>query len=303
MLTRPFGPSPMPRQKFVEELEWLKTTVLEKHPKLITQAETAEALTAAEESLVKMSLAQWMQARAAGEYTCEQMATALGKRARYLQKVQAMNHFMYWKSFDWVGVALKQARALDAIAAAKGPTALAPLYCYPVPIKGTMATVDLPSSAGFASLHSKLAKVDADLVALVRGANGVLFGKTNVPELARSLATGNYANGLAFSAWGHDSMVGGSSGGSAAAVAAYTAAIAITEDTGGSTNAPATRNHVFGYDPPKFHYPNGGNPELAVRNDQAGVVARSIDDIIAFDQAVLGNPLPPTLPPRRPSLR
>ena len=152
MLTRPFGPSPMPRQKFVEELEWLKTTVLEKHPNLITQAETAEALTAAEESLVKMSLAQWMQARAAGEYTCEQMATALGKRARYLQKVQAMNHFMYWKSFDWVGVALKQARALDAIAAAKGPTALAPLYCYPVPIKGTMATVDLPSSAGFASL-------------------------------------------------------------------------------------------------------------------------------------------------------
>jgi Amidase len=83
-------------------------------------------------------------------------------------------------------------------------------------------------------------------------------------------------------------MTGGSSGGSGAAVASYTAAIAITEDTSGSTNTPAVRNHLFGYDPPKFHYPNGGNPSLTYRNDQLGVVARSIDDIIAFDIAVLG---------------
>ena len=83
-------------------------------------------------------------------------------------------------------------------------------------------------------------------------------------------------------------MTGGSSGGSGAAVAAYTATIAITEDTSGSTNTPAARNHLFGYDPPKFHYPNQGNPSLTVRNDQLGVNARNIDDIVAFDKAVLG---------------
>jgi Amidase len=83
-------------------------------------------------------------------------------------------------------------------------------------------------------------------------------------------------------------MTGGSSGGSGAAVAAYTATIAITEDTMGSTNTPAARNHLFGYDPPKFHYPNQGNPSLTVRNDQLGLNARNIDDIIAFDMAVLG---------------
>jgi len=82
-------------------------------------------------------------------------------------------------------------------------------------------------------------------------------------------------------------MTGGSSGGSGAAVASYTAAIAVTEDTYGSTNTPATRNHLFGYDPPKFHYPNGGNPSLTYRNDQLGVNARSFDDILAFDAAVL----------------
>ena len=71
-------------------------------------------------------------------------------------------------------------------------------------------------------------------------------------------------------------------------MAAYTATIAITEDTSGSTNTPAARNHLFGYDPPKFHYPNQGNPSLTVRNDQLGVNARNIDDIVAFDKAVLG---------------
>ena len=83
-------------------------------------------------------------------------------------------------------------------------------------------------------------------------------------------------------------MTGGSSGGSGAAVAAYTATIAVTEDTSGSTNTPAARNHLFGYDPPKFHYPNGGNPSLTVRNDQLGVNARNMEDIIEFDKAVLG---------------
>jgi len=107
--------------------------------------------------------------------------------------------------------------------------------------------------------------------------------------MASSISTGNYANGIAINPWGHDEIIGGSSGGSASSVASYIATIAITEDTGGSTNTPATRNHRFGYDPPKFHYPNAGNPSLTVRNDQLGVHARSIDDIIAYDKASLGN--------------
>jgi Amidase len=107
-------------------------------------------------------------------------------------------------------------------------------------------------------------------------------------QFYKSWGTGNYANGLTFNPWDYDMMTGGSSGGAGGAVAAYTATIAITEDTMGSTNTPAARNHLFGYDPPKFHYPNQGNPSLTVRNDQLGVNARNIDDIIAFDMAVLG---------------
>jgi len=99
-----------------------------------------------------------------------------------------------------------------------------------------MATKQFPSSIGFAVLQDRFAVDDADLVKVIIEANGVLFGKTNVPVLARSWGTGNYANGLCFNPWvrthralgddrflthasGHfiqdyDSMTGGSSGGS-----------------------------------------------------------------------------------------
>ena len=73
--------------------------------------------------------------------------------------------------------------------------------------------------------------------------------------MASGLSGFNYGNGMTMNPWGHDVMTGGSSAGSASAVASYVATIAITEDTGGSTNIPATQNHNFGYDPPKFHYP------------------------------------------------
>jgi len=151
-----------------------------------------------------------------------------------------------------------------------------------------VSTIDFPSSVGFAALHTFKAKTDAAIVTLLKKAKAVQFGKTNVPEFAFAWAGLNYADGIAINPWGYDVMTAGSSAGSGSAVAAYVATIAITEDTAGSTNSPATQNHVFGYDPPKFHYPNQGNPSITIRNDQLGVNARSIDDIIVFDKALLG---------------
>ena len=147
--------------------------------------------------------------------------------------------------------------------------------------------MDFPSSVGFPALWTKKSKVDAAIVTLLKKAKTVQFGKTNVPEMASGLMGFNYGAGITLNPWGPDIMTAGSSAGSASAVASYVATIAITEDTGGSTNMPATQNHNFGYDPPKFHYPNAGNPSLTIRNDQLGVNARSIDDIIAFDKALL----------------
>jgi len=184
---------------------------------------------------------------------------------------------------------IERAKERDSIARDAGASVLAPLYCYPIPVKGTMATIDFPSSVGYAVLHNHFARDDCDIVKLLKAANGLVFGKTNVPEGAFAQATGNYASGLNLNPWDPDSQSGGSSGGAGSAVASFSTAIAISEDTGGSTNLPAVRNHVYGFDPPKYHYPNGGNPALTVRNDQVGVVARYFEDIILYDQAILGN--------------
>jgi hypothetical protein len=186
ILQRPYGPGPVIAADLAAELEWFQKIVLDVLPSTTKQADTEYALTNMEDLLVKMSLTEWQAARAAGTSTCVEIATAVTKRAKYLQEVQKMNSFMYWDSFDWIKVVLDQAKALDAAATAQGVDAIAPLYCYPVPLKGTMATKDFPSSLGFAALHDKIALMDADLVTLIKEANGVLFGKTNVPELAHS---------------------------------------------------------------------------------------------------------------------
>ena len=86
-----------------------------------------------------MGLAEWMDARAANKYTCKDIAIAMTKRALYLQEVQHMDQFMYWGTFDWIKVVVKQAEKLDMKAAKKGTSAIAPMYCYPVPVKGTVS--------------------------------------------------------------------------------------------------------------------------------------------------------------------
>lgn len=186
ILQRPYGPGPVIAPDLAAELAWFQTTVLDVLPSMTKQMDTEYALTDKEEMLVRMSLTEWQEARAAGTYTCEEIATALTKRATYMQEVQKMNSFMYWDSFDWIKVVLDQAKALDTTAAVQGVAAIAPLYCYPIPLKGTMATKDFPASLGFAVLNDKVALIDSDLVTLIKKANGVLFGKTNVPELAHS---------------------------------------------------------------------------------------------------------------------
>ena len=116
LLQRPYGPSPVAAQ-LPQELEWFRSNVLAVLPIARKQSETEYALTASEEALVTMSFSEWRLQRAAGTYSCEQMAIALSKRAQYMQHVQRLNHFMYWDCFDWVAVVLAKARAFDAAAA------------------------------------------------------------------------------------------------------------------------------------------------------------------------------------------
>ena len=96
----------------------------------------------------------------------------------------------------------------------------------------------------------------------------------NVPEFAANWVTANPASGQTRNPYDHKLTVGGSSGGSASAVASYMCPLAVTEDTGGSTRVPASSNQNFGFDPSRNHYPNDGNPGMTYLCDQLGVNAR-----------------------------
>jgi len=134
----PPSPISVPRNA-TGELEWFTDAILSKYPSTIKQSDTKYALTATEKTLLKMSLPEWQEARAADKYTCMDMVTASVKRALYLHEVQKMGMFMLFNVFDWVGLAIKEARKYDRMAKKHGTKKIAPMYCYPIPIKGTVS--------------------------------------------------------------------------------------------------------------------------------------------------------------------
>merc|ERR550514_577773 len=123
------------------------------------------------------------------------------------------------------------ARAMDQKAQKEGVESIAPFYGLPIPMKGTAAVVDFPSGAGSGVLSGYVPLKDSDLTSLIQKRHGLIFGTTNVPEFAAGGVTANPASGQTRNPYDHRFTVGGSSGGSAAAVAAYLAPIAVIEDT------------------------------------------------------------------------
>ncbi len=150
--------------------------------------------------------------------------------------------------------ALADARAIDRRRAAG--EALGPLAGVPVVVKDPMDMAGFPTTAGWALLHSKSGGVDlmpgrdSPVVARMRAAGAVILGKTNVPVLSH---TGAHANdswaGPTYNAAGRDFLPGGSSAGTATAVAASLAVLGLAEETGGSIQNPASAQALVGIKP------------------------------------------------------
>lgn len=236
-----------------------------------------------EKMMVGWSAVEYVEAFKAGNVTSTEYTTLMVSRMNHYRMLNAW----FVTSYELSDQIIDQAEAIDEKAATEGIESVAPLYGLPVPAKGTMASVDFPGGAGVGVLDGCYSAADAALITLLKEANGVVMGKTNVPEFACSWQSANHLNGVVRSAYNTTFTVCGSSGGSASAVAAYIAPIAITEDTGGSTRCPAHANGNFGYDPARNKYPNDGNPGLTRYQDQLGTNARSFDDILLFDKAIL----------------
>jgi aspartyl-tRNA(Asn)/glutamyl-tRNA(Gln) amidotransferase subunit A len=182
-------------------------------------------------------------------------------------------------------VTLAQARASDAKLA---DGTAGPLEGVPVAHKDVFVTQDFSTTAGSKILSGYRSPFDATVVQRLRTAGMVTLGKLNCDEFAMGSANENSAYGPVQNPWDTDRVPGGSSGGSAAAVAAGLAPAATGTDTGGSIRQPASFCGITGIKPTYGRASRYGMIAYASSLDQAGPMARSAEDCALLLSAMCG---------------
>ncbi len=186
------------------------------------------------------------------------------------------------------------ARAADA--RREAGEILGALHGLPVPVKDSINTADLPTTAGTAALRGFHPVADATVVARLRAAGAILLGKTNLHELSFGWTSSNMAFGPVRNPWDKARIPGGSSGGTAAAVAAGMAPLGVAEDTQGSIRVPAALCGIAGFRPTTGRYPNDGCAPISSLFDQIGPQARHVADLVLFDAVMTGDHAPLAVP-------
>ncbi len=183
--------------------------------------------------------------------------------------------------------ALQQAAASDA--RRRAGQAIGRLDGLTVAIKDSLDVAGLPTSVGLPGRRERAATDDAAVVARLRAAGAVILGKTNLDEGTLGTMSVNPHFGDVHNPWGRDFTAGGSSGGSAAAVAAGLCSFAMGSDTMGSIRIPASHCGVYGLKPTHGQLSAVGLARAARRLDCVGVLARAVADIAIVLQVLDGH--------------
>lgn len=239
--------------------------------------------TVASDELIELSATDAVSALHRGDVKAEDYASALLARA---EAAKSLNAFI---TLDPPRV-LEAARTCDRIRASGAP--LLPLHGLPIPIKDSVNTKDLPTTGGTKALRNFRPTEDAPLVRKLVDAGGIVMGKTNLHELSFGWSSNNLEFGAVRNPYDPTRIPGGSSGGTAAAVAARMAPLGVAEDTEGSIRVPAAMCGIYGFRPTTGRYPTTGVIPITPLFDQIGPHARTVEDLLLFDRIASGDESP-----------
>jgi aspartyl-tRNA(Asn)/glutamyl-tRNA(Gln) amidotransferase subunit A len=233
-------------------------------------------------SLIEKNLTELVEGIQKREFKAEEVTKA------FLEQSQRLNPKL--NAFITINEkALEQAQAVDKkLAAGQEVGRLAGV---PIAIKDMLCTKGLKTTAGSKILHNFIPQYSAAVVEKLEGAGAISIGKTNQDEFAMGSSTETSNFGICRNPWAMDHVPGGSSGGSAAAVAARMAPMAIGTDTGGSIRQPANYCGIVGVKPTYGRVSRYGIVAYASSLDQAGPMGLTVKDCATVMEVISGKDL------------
>jgi len=229
--------------------------------------------------VIEATITEIHEAIEAGEITAEWLVN------RYLERIEMYDanlHSILRVNDD----ARRRAKALDTCFQADG--VVGPLHGVPIILKDNQNTHDMPTTAGSEALADSVPSRDAFLVQRLRNAGGIILAKANLQELSYGVDTISSLGGETRNAYALDRRPSGSSGGTAAAIAANLGMIGTGSDTCSSVRSPPGFNNLVGIRPTRGLVSRTGIIPLSETQDTAGPITRTVEDAARMLDVISG---------------
>ena len=232
-------------------------------------------------SVLKLSAVEQLELLRSGKITSVELTQA------HLDRIAEVDGAVH--AFLHVNAAGALATAAEVDRKRAAGETLPALAGLPIAVKDNLTTIDEPTTAGSKILEGWVPPYDSTVVSKLRAEMMPILGKTNLDEFAMGSTTQFSAYGPTSNPWSLDRIPGGSGGGSAAAVGAFMAPLAIGSDTGGSIRYPAAMTGTVGTKPTYGAVSRYGLIALGSSLDQIGPVARNVQDAALLHDVIAGH--------------